>query len=148
MNSFILIKPGKYKNVWFESSSLPFVCKGNITLINCKCNNKLFCMGSLIAFKSEFTFLDVAKKVYTKLCRVNDHLSSCDESYLINTYAKNVTVIGNLKIAQAEIHNLKIYSGMLKHKGNNKVDNYNLSEEVPLETQLSAMNKKSCNQFL
>ena len=142
------IQPGTYKNVWFESETFPFVCKGNLTLINCKCNNKLFVMGSLVTMNSDFLFLDVAKKLYAKKCQVTELLSSCDDSYLIKVEAKGIIVIGNLKINNVITESLKIYSGIVSSKGTNKINNCDFSIEVPIETQMDYDNRKSFKTYI
>lgn len=148
MNSFIPIKPGKYKDVWFESAILPFVCKGNLTLINCKCNQRLFVTNNLIACNSEFIFLDVAKKFFAKTCTITEYLSSCDETYLSDIIAKNVLIIGDLKLAQTKIENLKHYSGQLKLIGKNEINNYDNAEEIVLREQLNFNNRQSYKQYI
>lgn len=124
----VTLKPGNYENVWFHSEVGSFVCPGDLTLINCKSNSKIFVMGDMICVGGEFQFLDAGKKAYVENCKVLENISAFMGLKMVNVEAKNIVVTGHAELANVRADRLDISCGNLRATGEIMIKNINKKE--------------------
>lgn len=128
MSDIVFLKE-RYEDKYFEGQETVFICEGNLKLISCKCDGRIFCTGNLVCYKGSFQFIDVSASAYINDVTIKELIHVHEKLVAIDSYIQAVAVTGDVTFINSVCRKTAVYDGGFKAK-HSEIKNLDRSQSV------------------
>ena len=125
----VVFLQGRYENVNFVGQDKDFICEGDLKLVNCTSNGRIFCTGNLICYKGIFHFIDVNSSAYISDVTISELIHVQDKLVAIDSFIRAVSVTGDVTFINSVCKRTAVYDGDFKAK-RSEIRNLNRSQSI------------------